>query len=107
MIASLGIYAGHNSTAALVIDGSVVAAASEERFTGTKNFMGYPRAAVDYCLAQAGISGRELDRVTLPILTGAPANQSEHTQRHSASRRLGVSPSCTVCLSGFEVGSVH
>ncbi|MBU6150520.1 MAG: hypothetical protein KGR25_03660 [Chloroflexi bacterium] len=88
MTVVLGIYLGHNATVALVQNGKVLSAVSEERFSGRKNHSGYPRAAVDYCLTHAGISSRELDRVTLPVLTGAPGNQSEHTQRDSASRRL-------------------
>ncbi|NCV22198.1 MAG: hypothetical protein EBV45_09665 [Chloroflexi bacterium] len=64
----LGIYAGHNASAALVIDGSVVAAASEERFNGRKNFMGYPREAITYCLESAKITSSDLDIVAIPLL---------------------------------------
>jgi len=53
----------HDSAAALVEDGRVVAAAQEERFTRKKFDAGYPRLAVDYCLRQAGVGLRDIDRV--------------------------------------------
>jgi carbamoyltransferase len=53
----------HDSAAALVEDGCVVAAAQEERFTRKKFDAGYPRLAIDYCLKQAGVGLRDIDRV--------------------------------------------
>ena len=53
----------HDSAAALVDGGRIVAAAQEERFTRRKNDAGYPQYAVDYCLRQAGITAAEVDRV--------------------------------------------
>ncbi|MCB9750970.1 MAG: carbamoyltransferase [Myxococcales bacterium] len=53
----------HDSAAALLVDGEVVAAAQEERFTRKKHDHAYPRAAVDYCLAEAGITRAELTHV--------------------------------------------
>jgi predicted NodU family carbamoyl transferase len=38
----LGIYFGHNGTAALIRDGKVLSCMAEERFTGKKNQIGYP-----------------------------------------------------------------
>ena len=46
----------HDSAAALVIDGEVVAAAQEERFSRKKHDPGFPSAAVAYCLGEAGLS---------------------------------------------------
>jgi carbamoyltransferase len=51
----------HDSAAALVEDGEIIAAAQEERFTRKKHDHRFPANAVDYCLKEAGISGRELD----------------------------------------------
>src|SRR5580700_781312 len=42
----------HDSAAALVADGRIVAAAQEERFTRKKNDAGFPRHALQYCLDQ-------------------------------------------------------
>ena len=53
----------HDSAAALVIDGEIVAAAQEERFTRKKHDSGFPREAVDYCLAEAGIGLDGIDHV--------------------------------------------
>lgn len=53
----------HDSAAALVADGKVVAAAQEERFSRKKHDARFPRNAIAYCLAEAGISGDQLDYV--------------------------------------------
>ena len=51
----------HDSAACLVVDGQIVAAAQEERFTRKKHDAGFPSKAVDYCLKEAGITAAELD----------------------------------------------
>ncbi len=53
----------HDSAACLVQDGEIVAAAQEERFTRKKHDPGFPRRAVEYCLAQAGIGIKDLKYV--------------------------------------------
>jgi carbamoyltransferase len=53
----------HDSAAALVEDGEIVAAAQEERFTRRKHDAGFPQQAVDYCLAQSGGSMADVDFV--------------------------------------------
>ncbi|HEY8503313.1 MAG TPA: carbamoyltransferase [Gemmataceae bacterium] len=64
MTAILGISAFyHDSAAALVLDGEVVAAAQEERFTRTRHAPGFPRHAIDYCLREAGLGPRNLDYI--------------------------------------------
>ena len=64
MTAILGISAFyHDSAAALVVDGRIVAAAQEERFSRIKHDDGFPQQAVDYCLAEAGIDAGDLDWV--------------------------------------------
>lgn len=64
MTAILGISAFyHDSAAALVIDGEVVAAAQEERFTREKHDSRFPTHAIDYCLQTAGIGPEQLDYV--------------------------------------------
>ncbi len=64
MAAILGISAFyHDSAAALVVDGRVVAAAQEERFTRKKHDAGFPSRAVAYCLAEAGLTASDLDWV--------------------------------------------
>jgi carbamoyltransferase len=64
MAAILGISAFyHDSAAALLIDGEIVAAAQEERFSRVKHDSGFPKQAVDFCLAEAGICAADLDHV--------------------------------------------
>jgi carbamoyltransferase len=53
----------HDSAAALVIDGEIVAAAQEERFTRIKHDHRFPQHAVDYCLAAGGLKANDLDAV--------------------------------------------
>ncbi len=53
----------HDSAAALVIDGEIVAAAQEERFTRRKHDAGLPAQAVAYCLREGGVSVGQVDYV--------------------------------------------
>ena len=53
----------HDSAAALVEDGRIVAAAQEERFSRKKHDSGYPQQAIDYCLREAGIGLDAVDHV--------------------------------------------
>ena len=53
----LGINAFHpDSSAALVIDGKLIAAVEEERFNRIKHWAGFPRQAIASCLDQAALS---------------------------------------------------
>jgi carbamoyltransferase len=64
MTAILGISAFyHDSAAALVLDGRIIAAAQEERFTRIKHDSAFPSHAIDYCLREAGLSPADLDYV--------------------------------------------
>jgi carbamoyltransferase len=61
----LSLYEVHMASAALMIDGEVVAAAHEERFTRIKNDMGFPVEAASDCLHAAGVKPEEVDVVTV------------------------------------------
>ena len=64
MTSVLGISAFyHDSAACLVIDGEIVAAAQEERFSRIKHDHRFPRQAARYCLSEANLSANELDYV--------------------------------------------
>tara|TARA_R110002074_G_scaffold402247_1_gene605677 strand:- start:251047 stop:252858 length:1812 start_codon:yes stop_codon:yes gene_type:complete len=67
----LGLGLGYLSTAVLSIDGKIVSAISEERFTRKKNEEGYPRTAIDYCLESNGLKASDLDKV---IIAGEKIN---------------------------------
>lgn len=53
----------HDSAACLVVDGELVAAAQEERFTRKKHDSGFPTHAIDYCLAESGSRPEDIDYV--------------------------------------------
>lgn len=53
----------HDSAAALIKDGEVVAAAQEERFSRIKNDASFPRRAIVYCLQEAGVQLSDIDFV--------------------------------------------
>ena len=53
----------HDSAAAIVIDGEVIAAAQEERFSRVKYDFSFPKEAISFCLDRVGISSSQLDAV--------------------------------------------
>jgi carbamoyltransferase len=62
--AILGISAYyHDSAAALVVDGDIVAAAQEERFSRIKHDHSFPSQAIAYCLSEAGLKPEDLDYI--------------------------------------------
>src|SRR6266542_2262553 len=64
MTAILGISAFyHDSAAALLIDGRIVAAAQEERFTRRKHDAGFPVHAVAYCLQEGQLKPEQVEYV--------------------------------------------
>jgi carbamoyltransferase len=53
----------HDAAAALLVNGDLVAAAEEERFTRKKHDSGFPKHAIDFCLKQANLTAGDLDYV--------------------------------------------
>ena len=53
----------HDSAAALLVDGQIVAAAQEERFTRIKHDASYPANAIGYVLQEAGLQGKDIHHV--------------------------------------------
>lgn len=68
----LGIYTGHNATASLLKDGEIIACVSEERFNRIKNYIGYPKKSIEWCLDFAKITPADLAIVAFPSTFGAP-----------------------------------
>jgi carbamoyltransferase len=65
MTSILGISAFyHDSAACLVVDGEIIAAAQEERFSRVKHDHRFPLHAVEYCLKEAGLKSDQLDYVS-------------------------------------------
>ena len=55
----------HDSAAALLRDGEIVAAAQEERFTRTKHWAGFPVQAIQFCLEEAEVDLDEVDYICI------------------------------------------
>ena len=79
----------HDSAAALVRDGEIVAATQEERFSRKKNDHEFPFHSIQYCLSEAGICVRDVDYVAFYDLPELTFERLLHTY-------LGVAP------RGFE-----
>lgn len=62
----LGIHAGHDASAALIVDGKVIADVAEERFNRIKHFAGLPIESIKYCLAAGGLEINDVDYISLP-----------------------------------------
>ena len=54
---------GMDAAAALVIDGKLVAAAEQERFSGKKHTGDFPIDAINFCLAEAGLTINDIDEI--------------------------------------------
>ncbi len=64
MTAILGISSYyHDSAAAIVVDGDILAAAQEERFSRKKHDAQFPAHAIGYCCQEAGIALKEMDQI--------------------------------------------
>jgi carbamoyltransferase len=103
----LGLSFSHgDSSAALIIDGCLVAAAEEERFTRVKHYALFPTKAVEYCLAHAKISPQQIQVVAIakrpwnalkekiglmlhhPEILSHKQQQEKHVQKESLSALL-------------------
>ncbi|MCG6878486.1 MAG: carbamoyltransferase [Deltaproteobacteria bacterium] len=62
----LGISAYHGDcSSTLIRDGVVLAAVEEERFTRIKHWAGFPEKAIRYCLAEGGVSLKQIDKIAI------------------------------------------
>ena len=86
--AILGLNAYHgDAAAALVVDGELVAAAEEERFSRVKHVAGFPALAARWCLSEAGLAPDQLDH--LAVSRDPRANAAQKLLR---TVRFGASP---------------
>ncbi len=62
----LGLNAYHaDSSAAILVDGKLIAATEEERIRRVKHWAGFPSRAIEFCLKEAGVSLNEVDHITI------------------------------------------
>lgn len=81
----LSITMDANSSACAMKDGKIVAAISEERFNKVKNYIGYPKESVEYCLKQLG---GKVDKVLLPSSQSDPEAVITHWTRRNVEERM-------------------
>ena len=84
----LGLNAFHgDSSAALVRDGKLIAAAEEERFRRVKHWAGFPSQAIAYCLREAGVALSDVQHVAINQDSRANLLQEARLSGNAASRR--------------------
>jgi carbamoyltransferase len=68
----LGVHIGHDSSAALVIDGKIVADVAEERFNRIKHYAGMPIHSIAYCLKSQKLTMADIDAIAVPSKGSVP-----------------------------------
>ena len=62
----LGLNAYHaDSSAAIFVNGKLIAATEEERFTRVKHWAGFPAKAIAFCLKEAGVTLEQVDHIAI------------------------------------------
>jgi carbamoyltransferase len=106
----LGINHSNDAAASLVIDGRVVAASQEERFTRQKHDAGFPDKAIEFCLKTAGLKLADLDAIGFfwnpGIHAEAPPRRIVNSIRHHLEYLYSV-PARLVPKLGERVASVE
>jgi carbamoyltransferase len=91
MSAILGINCyKHDSTATLLLDGKVAAAAEEERFRRIKHYSGYPALAVEYVLRQASLRPEDVDHLAFYMLPGLVFRENLAHSRYYLLKKGGL-----------------
>ena len=72
----------HDAAAAILVDGRLMAAAEEERFTRRKHDSDYPAKAVEYCLKTAGVTASDIDCAAYYMVPGEVARENIRYSRH-------------------------
>jgi carbamoyltransferase len=103
---------GHDAAAALVIDGRIVAAGAEERFNRRKHSELFPKGAIDFCLARAGISLRDVDQLVhsfdyLPYKMNYLRTREQSAAYDEIYSRAAVLKTVADHLPDFPAADVH
>ena len=103
----------HDSAASIVVDGKVLAAAEEERFTGVKHDSSFPKNAIKYCLAEAGFNFSNINEVhwyenpdkkhdrVKTIFNKRPFRTFLHRQRYNKNKKIN-SPKNLLKRAGYS-----
>ena len=65
----LGVHNSSQSGAALIKDGKIIGAVTEERFNRIKNYHGWPQKSIDYLLDLANITLKDVDKIVYGMFT--------------------------------------
>jgi len=118
----VGINAYHgDSSACLIKDGVLIAAAEEERFRRLKHWAGFPSQAIDYCLREAGISLSDVAHVAVNsdprahfwrkiwfVLSTRPKARLITDRLRNRRRRLSINAELATAFPGSQfTGKVH
>jgi carbamoyltransferase len=74
----IGIYDGHNASASLSIDGEIVCAVQEERFTKRKNETGFPCKSIRYILSEYSLNGDNIDEIAMSTIQRTDINNIQY-----------------------------
>ncbi len=80
----------HDSAAALIVDGKVIAAAQEERFTRKKHDESFPERAILFCLSESGYQLNELDAIVFYDKPFLKFERILETYYHTAPKGIGT-----------------
>ena len=81
----LGIHIGHDSSAALIVDGRIIADVAEERFVRIKHYAGLPVQSVQYCLEEGKLDMADIDAIA--VLSENPMPALNHLLKLEGDRR--------------------
>jgi carbamoyltransferase len=93
----LGVHVGHDSGAALIREGRVVADVSEERFNHIKHYGSLPLESISFCLKAAGIKMIDVDAIATTTRLGDPAirilfgltdDETDHIRKNNNEKRI-------------------
>ena len=72
MTCYLGINVSHNASAALMVNGKIIVAIQEERITKKKNFTGYPKKAIQFCIDEANKRKINIEKAAFSTIKNPP-----------------------------------
>ena len=72
MTCYLGINVSHNASAALMVNGKIIVAIQEERITKKKNFTGYPKKAIQFCIDEANKREINIEKAAFSTIKNPP-----------------------------------
>ncbi|MCM8782373.1 MAG: hypothetical protein NC828_04915 [Candidatus Omnitrophica bacterium] len=97
----LGINDGHNASACILKNGEIIACVSEERFNRIKNYLGFPKESVNYCLNFTTIGPKDLDLVVLSWRNPITLTQYEKNKK-SAGSKVILDKLRPIIFKGFQ-----